>query len=705
MLRSWAFFTGMVVTLISVLSLGSMRCAGDGGTTPSPAAPGTGGELEPAPTGPTREETLLEQIDGSAVVRLHPDGWESLTPRQRILAWHLSRAALAGRDIYWDQIHTDGLAVRALMEGLYRHRDRFAAGFSTELITYTKKLWLNSGFYEDRTREKFVPGFTPLDLATAVALVLDTGGDPAELGIPADRRAEEHLDRLSRTIFEPTYQPLLTDKAPAGDGDILSDSAVNYYGDVTLAEVEAWAAAGEESFPLNSRVVKASGRLTEEVWRAGTGDGTTPPGLYATSIQRIIGHLEAAVPYAPAEQADALRRLIRFYRTGSPADWQAFDIAWLSYREPVVDTINGFIEIYKDPRSRKGAYEGLVHLVDPEKSRLMAELAAHALHFEERAPWDAAFKRQAFDLPVATVVNVITAVGDAGPGCALGVNLPNEEWIRERYGSKSVTLGNVLRAYETVGSHAAVEEFALPAEREAALEHAGTVNFLQTSMHEVLGHAAGAVSPDLAGTPADHLREHYNALEEARAELVALHHFWDPKLRELAGLESDGVPEAAYRAYARSGLLMLRRLKTGNVLQDDHMRATALIVEYLRDSGSIERLTEEGKTYYRVASLDQMRHGVAVLLSELQRIKATGDAQAAARLMETYAVEIDTSLRDEVVARATAAGLPDDYAVVFPRLEPVLDDDGNVIDVNAFADEDLAGQMLRLSAFTREEGS
>jgi dipeptidyl-peptidase-3 len=410
------------------------------------------------------------------------------------------------------------------------------------------------------------------------------------------------------------------------------------------------------------------------------------------------------VPFAEAEQAEALRRLVRFYRSGSPGDWQAFNIAWLEYGEPVVDTINGFIESYEDPRSRKGAYEGLVHLVDSERSRLMADLAAHAVHFEERAPWDAAFKRRAFDLPVAAVVNVITAVGDAGPGCPLGVNLPNEERIRERFGSKSVTLGNVLQAYETVASRATTEEFALPAEREAALRHAETVSLLQTSMHEVLGHAAGAVSPELPGTPADHLREHYSALEEARAELVALHHFWDPKLRELAGLESDEVPEAAYRAYARSGLVMLRRLKTGNVLQDDHMRATALIVEYLQDSGSIERLIEEGKTYYRVVSVDQMRHGVAVLLAELQRIKATGDIQAAARLMQAYAIEIDPGLRDEVVARAAAAGLPDDYAVVLPRLEPVLDDDGAVTDVNAVADEELAGQMLRLSAFTREDG-
>jgi dipeptidyl-peptidase-3 len=303
---------------------------------------------------------------------------------------------------------------------------------------------------------------------------------------------------------------------------------------------------------------------------------------------------------------------------------------------------------------------------------------------------------------VASAVSVITAVGDGGPGCALGVNLPNEEEIREEFGSKSVTMANVLRAYDAAAAEAAVEEFALPGEVETARRNGGLVNFLQTSLHEVLGHASGAAARDLAGDPAAILGGHYNALEEARAELVALHAIWDPRLRELGIITSDEIPRAAYQAYARSALLMLRRVKIGDVLQDDHMRATALIVGFLTDAGAVERMQSEGKTYFRVASFEQMRAEVAVLLAEVQRIKSTGDVATAEKLVQAYAVRIDTGLRDEVVERAAAADLPDAFAAVMPRLELVRDAGGQVQDVRAHHDEDLAAQMLRFAALGRE---
>jgi dipeptidyl-peptidase-3 len=705
MLRSPASFNGIVVTLIAVLSLGSAGCPDGRESTPAPPSGSVQEDSQPSGGGPAPRAELLETIAGIAVVRLPPDGWSALTPRQRLLAWHLTQAAIAGRDIYWDQIHPRNLAVRSLMEGLYRHRERLDPDFSGALTEYTKRLWLNNGFYEERTCKKFVPVFTPSALSTALAALLESGVAPAELGIPPGQTPEAYLASLRRTIFESEFQPLLADKTPGENGDLLANSAVNFYRGVTLAEVEAWAADGGESHPLNSRVVRVSGRIAEEVWRAGTEDGEVPPGRYAEALGRVIAHLERALPYAGTEQATGIRRLIRFYRSGSAADWEAFAIAWLAFREPVVDTVNGFIETYKDPRSQKGAYEGIVHIVDPDRTRLMAKLAAHAGYFEERVPWDPAFKRRQFRSPVATVVNLLAAVGDGGPQCALGINLPNEEEIRSTHGAKSVTLGNVLLAYDDVVFRAAVDEFALPGEREAAREHGELISFLQTSMHEVLGHASGAVSPDLPGSPPDRLKEHYNALEEARAELVALHHFWDPKLWELAGIESDAVARAAYQAYARGALVMMRRVKTGTILQDDHMRATALIVEFLKDSGCIEQVTENGKTFYRVASFAQMRHGVAALLTELQRIKATGDRPSADLLLQAYATELDPQLRDEVVRRAEAAGIPDRFAVVFPRLVPVLDEEGRMVDVETVSDEDLAGQMLRLSAAGREEPS
>lgn len=665
-----------------------------------PAAAPIASPLEKSATQTTLSAgAYLERIDGFAVVRLSAGGWEELSPRQRRLAWHLSRAALAGRDIYWDQVHPHGLAVRRLMEAIYRHRDRLPAAVRHPLTTYVKLLWLNNGFYNARTRHKFVPEFGPGDLRRGAAAALAAGAKPRDLGVPANTALTAHLDALEPTIFDVRFEPLLTCKNPAPGADMLADSAVNFYEGVTLAEVETWVAGGGERHPLNARVVCRDGRVEEEVWRAGDSAAGIPAGLYAASIRHILRHLQAALACAETAQARAIRRLMTFYRTGSAADWRAFGIAWVQDREARVDTVNGFIEGYNDPRGQKGSYEGLVYTTDGPTTAVMSDLAAAAPYFEARAPWNDAFKRRSFTLSVAASVNLVMAVGNGGPVCAVGANLPNEQSIRETCGSKSVLLANVLRAYDVAISTVALDEFALPDEREKACRHAAQARFLLTAMHEVLGHASGAVSPDLVGDPASHLRENYNTLEEARAELVALHHLWDPKLTEIGAVDSDEVARVAYRGYARSALVMLQRVKSGTILEDDHMRATALIVNFLIDVGAVEVLRVTGKTYHRVVSFDGMREGVATLLAELQRIKATGDFAAAAALVQRHATHIDGPLRDEVVRRATAAGLPSFYAVVLPHLEAVHDDDGRLIDVTARTDETFESQMLR---FARE---
>ena len=660
--------------------------------------PSETGPAVPSPMGAPPTAALVERVGEVAVVRLIPDGWNALNPRQRILAWHLTRAALAGRDIIWDQNHRHGLAVRRLMEGLYRRRADLDAALAGPLEEYTKRLWINNGFYVERTRRKFVPTFSPADLRRAVDRALEAGATAADLGLPDDTTPAARLASLERTMFDPEFEPLVTLKSGPPGTDLIAGSAVNFYSDVSLADVEIWAAGGGEHHPLNARVVRRDGRIAEEIWRAGSPDGSVPPGLYATELRRVIAHLEAALPWADDKQAEALRRLVAFYQTGSPEDWRAFNRAWLLYDRPVVDTINGFIEVYRDPRGLKGTWEGIVHIPDPEGSRILAALAAAARYFEAAAPWDKAFKRESFTLPVAGAVNVIMATGDGGPSCALGVNLPNEEDLREVHGSKSVTLANVLRAWDAALTGAALDEFALPEEREEARRWGPTVVFLQTSLHEVLGHASGAVLPEIGGRAPEKLRQHYNAIEEARAELVALHHLRDPKLVEIGALPSADAVRAAYRAYARAGLLLLRRVRAGTTIEDDHMRATALIVHYLMDAGSIERVTRDGRTYYQVVDEEQMREGIAALLAELQRIKATGDYAAADRLMRAWAIDIDPELRDEVVRRATEAGVPDMQAALMPRLEPILGPRGDVVDVRVLHDEDLATQMLRFSA-------
>ncbi|MFO0983928.1 MAG: hypothetical protein U1E76_19770 [Planctomycetota bacterium] len=397
-------------------------------------------------------------------------------------------------------------------------------------------------------------------------------------------------------------------------------------------------------------------------------------------------------------QREAIDRLIAYYRDGTGASWRRFNTAWLEYRDPVVDTINGFIEVYKDARGQKGAFEGIVTYVDASGTALLQKLAAHAQYFEDRTPFDEQYKRKNLTIPVATAVNVAVATGDGGPMCSIGINLPNEQEIRARLGSKSVSLANVMRAGDAATLAAAIDEFAPPEDRELAKRYADRLGFLKTSMHEVLGHAAGQSSPDLKGEPSVHLREHYSALEEARAELLALHHMSDPKLVELNILPDAEVAAAGLKSYARDGLLMLRRIKGTDVIEDDHMRAMQLIVTYLREAcGAIVAERIDGKLYYRVPDVDDMRRGVAELLRTLQRIKATGNYDAARRLIEEYAIHVNLDWRDEVVARAQAVGLHDYTAFVMPQVVPILNERAEVIDARVTHDDEFIVQMLKYS--------
>ncbi len=366
--------------------------------------------------------------------------------------------------------------------------------------------------------------------------------------------------------------------------------------------------------------------------------------------------------------------------------------------ETPVDAILGFIETYKDPRGQKGSYEGIVHFVDPRMTRLQKDLASLAQYFEDRAPWDETYKRKGFNIPIANAVNVLHAVGDSGPMPPSGVNLPNEEDIRERYGNKSVSLINVMDARNRASHHRVVEEFFLPEDRELQTKYGAMVDLLQTTMHEVLGHASGKVGNAIKGDPRELLREYYSALEEARAELIALYNFFDPKLVEIGALPSRDAAEAAYRDYVTNDLYLLRRVRHGDVLEDDHMRATHLIVSYLRDTaGAVVSVKRDGKTYFRVTDMAAMRKGVAELLKTLQRIKGEGDYGAARVLIERYAVRIDPALRDEVVSRSERAGIPSYVAYVMPDVVPIRDTAGEVRDARLAYASDFATQMLKYS--------
>jgi dipeptidyl-peptidase-3 len=632
----------------------------------------------------------IETVGTTAIVSLELPGWTELTAQERVLTYHLCRAAIAGREMFWNQKHPAGSELLRLANGLARGASRIPEPTRQGVLDWAKTVYLNNGIHHDRTKMKLVPGVSREEFRAAV--------EQAGVAPPEGLTLAAWLASLEPLLFDPEVDPLVVRKEPGPGGDMLRDSAVNYYDGVTLPEVERFAAEGLEHHPLNSRLVKEDGRLVEQVWRVGDPERGIPRALYATEIERILVHLGRALPHAPPKTRQALERLIRFYRTGDPEDWKAYNIAWVQADDGPVDTINGFIEVYLDPRGQKGAFEGVVHYVDRRTNELMRALGQNAQYFEDRAPFDDAWKRTNLRVPVARAVNVAIAVGDGGPQTSIGINLPNDNRVRAEYGSKSVTLANVIAAYQSASLQVVTEEFVPQDEREAARRHGADVMFLQTSMHEVLGHASGKVSDSLKGDPSEHLRETYSALEEARAELLALHHSQDPKLLELGAFKDPAAAEESLRAYARAALVQLRRVKTGDRFEDDHMRAIHLIVGWLaRETGAVAFANEGGKTYVRVKDLAAMREGVARLTREIQRIKATGDYPAAKALVETYAIRFDPALRDEVVERAARAGVPDFYGALMPHLVPVRDAQGGIVDVELGPPESFLGQMLRFA--------
>ncbi len=659
------------------LALGLAACPGPGKDTVDQSRPS-----------PENRPRLLETVGEFAIAPLYADGFEELSPRERVLAFYLHRAALAGRDIYYDQMGKDGLEIRDLLEEILTHPRGIPRPFLDQMLLYLKLFWINSGNHNDRTQTKFVPAFTVDDLRSAAHMAARGG---AAIRVALGETLDAKIDRLRASLFDPSFQPMLTCKAPPPGRDIVTGSSVNFYEGVTLAEAGRFAA----KYPLNSRLVKRGGRVEEEVYRAGRGE--VPAGRYSSELQTIIGFLGKGRPHAGEAQGAVLGELQEYFATGDPEAFRRYNIAWVAGDFPV-DTINGFIETYKDPLARKGAWEGLVYFVDSRLTRLQKSLAAQAQYFEERAPWDGRYKRQGFPAPTASAINLLVATGDSGPMPPVGVNLPNDEALRQRHGSKSVSLVNVIAAGEGATRKGFLEEFVLPEERRLLEDHGSESALLMTTLHEVLGHAAGKVSDGLQGEPSEHLREYYGALEEARAELVALHDIFDPRLAEIGAVTSPDVPEAACREYVARDLYMLRRVRQGNRLEDDHMRAMHLIVSYLREeTRAVERVRREDRTYQRITDLQAFRRGVATLLAEVQRIKGEGDRGAARSLSQRFATRIDPALRDEIVRRADLAGVPSYVAFLMPEVVPVRDGAGNVVDARLAYGQDFALQMLRFS--------
>ena len=453
------------------------------------------------------------------------------------------------------------------------------------------------------------------------------------------------------------------------------------------------------AYPLNSRVAKKNGKIVEEVYRVG--------GRYDPQIREIIGHLEAAIPHATESMAHALRALIQWYRTGEERDRRAYDIAWVADTASPVDTINGFTEVYLDARGMKGAWEALVYYVNRTKTAAIQKLAAEAQWFEDHMPWDPQYCKENVQGVTANVIDVVIETGDAGPITPIGINLPNEQEVREKYGSKSVSISNVNEAYDRSMDEGFRNEFSWSPE-EAARSKAwhAFAHELATDLHEVIGHASGRLNHNLLGcTPQTVLKEQYSAVEEARADLVALYFLPDPKMVEMGLVRAgdhDAVVRAEYENYVRTPLVQLRRIREGKTIEEDHMRNRQMIVSWLMaNTKAIERRVRDGKTYNVMVDAKAFRDGVARLLAEVQRIKSNGDYAAAKALFESHGIYFDPKLRDEIVARVEKLKLPSYTAFVQPKLEPVRAADGALRDVQISYPLDLTRQMLEFSDATR----
>jgi dipeptidyl-peptidase-3 len=693
----------MIKRLTLAMALTASTACGPSNTPPQASSslpPGA----EPAATAasatsvPADRRYLLERVDDAAVVQVYADGFRDLALREKTLVWHLYQAALAGRDIFYDQRYAHNLDMRDTLEAVLTHASGVEPAVRSEIERYTKLFWINTGPYNNLTARKFVLRCTPAEFRAAAHAAAAGGARFPLRSAQASGASPETLDglltRLEPMFFDPQFDPTVTAKTPPAGKDILTASANNLYAGVSMRDLDGY----REAHPLNSRLVKENGRLREEVYRK--------DGRYAGQIAAIVEHLTAAIPFATPEMADALRALIRFYETGSPEDRRAYDIAWVKDKASPVDTINGFIEVYLDARGIKGAWEGLVFYVNREKTSGIRTLAEHAQWFEDHTPWDAKYRKPGVQGITANAIEVVIETGDSGPVTPIGINLPNDQTVREQHGSKSVSLANINEAYDKSTPASFRREFAWDeAEAARAEKWNALAGELTTNMHEVIGHASGRVAEHLNGSPQSVLKEQYSALEEARADLVALYFLPDPKLVELGLMRAEDqgdIVRAEYESYSRRAIDQLRRVREGTHIEEDHMRNRQMIVHWLMaNTSAIDKRVRDGKTYYVMTDPARFRDGVARLLAEVQRIKSEGDYPAARALFETYGVHFDPALRDEVVARVDRLNLPSYTGFVMPKLEAVTDAAGAVTDVKISYPLDLATQMLEYSAATR----
>jgi dipeptidyl-peptidase-3 len=639
---------------------------------------------------------IVERVGDTAFIQLHAPSFQALTPRQQALAYWLVQASVAIDPIIYDQLSAYGLQEKRLFEEILAHPQGIDPRVLPKISEFAKLFWANRGNHNELTSQKFLPGFTFMQLKGAALSAQHHGAfhtpyaDLPLLATALDLARE--LDALRRPLFDLTFEPMTTAKSPSGGKDTIQSSSNTFYEgpdneSLSLNDLKGF----QEKYSLNSRVQKnADGKLTELVYRAGTPDGKIPPGLYATFLAKAVACFEKARSYAEPAQAEAISHLIRFYQTGEYAEWAAFGTAWVQ-NDATVDFDNGFIEVYRDARGEKGSSQSFVTITDKPLTIAMKKLAENAAYFESKAPWEAKYKLTTFKLPVVKAVETLTETGDFSV-TTIGDNLPNENEIHEKYGSKNFLFTSSDRALAAATGKTFNAEFdGGPAELERDTKYGMEAHSLMVALHEVIGHGSGKLSERVSGGAQPFLKEYFSTLEEARADLMALWNIGDPKLKEL-GLVSnqDEVAKAMYDSAASVALVQLRRIPKGDTIEEDHERDRQLIAHYIADKvpGSIEQFTRDGKTYVRVADYQKMRQGVGMLLAELMRIKAEGDYDAIKVLVDKYGVHFDPTLRDQVLERYRKLNLPTYFAGINAHLTASIGKNGEVeqVEINYWKD-------------------
>ena len=633
-----------------------------------------------------------ERFADLGILRYKAPGFEELSLKQKELAYYLYQAALSGRDIFYDQNYKYNLLVRKTLEAIVNsYKGNHNSPDWNNFMVYTKRVWFSNGIHHHYSAKKIFP-----DISKDYFKQLINNSDSKLFPLINNEKLEQFTKQITSIIFDPNVAPVKVDLNPKSD--IIKNSAVNFYENLTQKEVENYYAKKVNksdpqpvSYGLNSQLIKENGKILERKWMIG--------GMYSPAIEKIVYWLEKAVTVAEDnQQIKALELLIKYYKTGDLKTWDEYNVAWVQDTASRVDLVNGFIEVYNDPLGYRGSYESIVSIKDLDATKRIAAISSEAQWFEDHSPIDDKYKKKNVVGITAKVITVVGECGDASPSTPIGINLPNPAWIRKEHGSKSVNLGNIVYSYDKAASEEALKEFSF-SQKEIDLDHkyAALTDDIHTDLHEVIGHASGQIMPGV-GSPKQSLKNYASTIEEARADLVALYYLPDEKLIDIGVLPNSEAFKAEYNKFIQNGLMLqLVRLQPGENLEEAHMRNRQLISKWAYEKGKgenvIENKIKNGKTYFVINDYQKLRSLFGQLLKKIQRITSEGDFEAAKNIVETYGVKVDSDLHKEVLERYSKLNIAPYKGFINPVLTPVVKD-GKITDVKIEYPDDFTQQML-----------